>query len=142
MLKANRLIICAVAATAWLSYTTGAAGIGTSERDYVFSPADPPWAQSVVTTLDVPIGGTSSVSNLAARGSIAIAKGRRSAVRDLAAVATAAAVAAFGAWLLATGLPGFPIALTMLALAIFGFGLLRPATTRTEAKETDLVLHE
>lgn len=32
--------------------------------------------------------------------------------------------------------------LTMLAMAIFGFGLLRPATTRTQAKETDLVLHE
>ncbi len=117
-MKAERIVMCAAAATAWLLYVTGAAGVGTSDRDYVFSPRDPAWTQAMTAAVDVPIGAPASASNLAARGSLAIAKGRNSATRDLAAVATAAAVAAFGAWLRAIGVAMFPAGLTMLAMAV------------------------
>ncbi len=53
----------------------------------------------------------------AARLSIAIALGRRTALRDLAAVAGAAAIVAFGAWLRAAGVPVFSIALAMMGMA-------------------------
>ena len=91
-----------------------------SERDRVFSPADATDIQLQLPARDVPIDQPPTMSNLAGRFSLAVALGRRSALRDLAAVATALAVAAVGAWLLAMGTPVFIVALTMLAMAVSG----------------------
>ncbi len=98
-------------------YLSGAAlGIGTADRDHVFSPADAPWAQSLLPALDTPYSVAWSPSSLMGRASIAIAKGRRTAVRDFAAVATALAIVTFGAWLNAAGVPLYAVLFAMLAM--------------------------
>lgn len=115
---AARAAFAAVGLAAWLAYLSGGAlGIGTSERDYLFSPADTSWGQSVVPALDTPFAVPWSPSALASRGSIAIALGRRSALRDFAAASSALAVVAFGVWLTGAGVPRYPALITMLAMA-------------------------
>ncbi len=98
-------------------YLSGAAlGIGTADRDHVFSPADAPWAQSLLPALDTPYTVAWSPSSLSGRAAIAIAKGRRTAARDFAAVATTLAIVAFGAWLNAAGVPLYAALFAMLAM--------------------------
>ena len=114
---ALRAVIAAVGLVAYLAYMSGAAlGIGTSDRDQVFSPADAPWAQSMLPALETPFAVPWSPSSLAARGSIAIALGRRTAVRDLAAVATGLAIVFFGVWLTTAGVPLYSVLFAMLAM--------------------------
>lgn len=74
--------------------------------------------QQQLPELDVPLGAPPTASVMAARGSLAIALGRRSAIRDLAAVATALTVVLFGLWLKAAHVAVFPIALTMIAMSM------------------------
>ena len=114
---ASRAVIAAVGLAACLTYLSGAAlGIGTSDRDHVFVPADPPSAQSLLPALDTPYVVAWSPSSLAGRGSIAIAKGRRTALRDFAAVASALAIVALGMWLSTAGVPWYPALFAMLAM--------------------------
>ena len=114
---ASRAVIAAVGLAVYLMYLSGAAfGIGTADRDHVFSPADAPWAQSLLPALDTPSTVAWSPSSLLGRASIAIAKGRRTAVRDFAAVATALAIVAFGGWLNAAGVPLYAVLFAMLAM--------------------------
>ena len=114
---ASRAVIAAVGLALYLAYLSGAAlGIGTADRDHVFSPADAPWAQSLLPALDTPYTVAWSPSSLAGRASIAIAKSRRTAVRDFAAIATALAIVAFGAWLNAAGVPLYAVLFAMLAM--------------------------
>lgn len=114
----TRAIVAAVGTAACLMYLAGAAhGVGTAELDYAFSPSDPPPSQHRMPALDVPLGAPATVSVLAANGAMAVAKGRRSAPRDLAAVAAAATVAAFAGGLIAVGLPAFPVALGAIAMS-------------------------
>lgn len=111
-------VIAAVGLAAYLTYLSGAAlGIGTSDRDHVFTPADPPWTQSSLAALDTPYQVAWSPSSLAGRGAIAIAKGRRTALRDFAAVTAALAIVAFGLWLRAAGVPLYSVLFAMLAMA-------------------------
>jgi len=96
----------------------GARGIGVSARDDVFSPADSTDTQLLQPARDIPVDSWPTLSNVSGRFALTVAQGRRSALRDLAAVATALAVAAFGAWLLALKIPEFIVALTMVAMAV------------------------
>ena len=141
---ASRAVIAAVGLAAYVTYLSGAAlGIGTSDRDRVFVPADAPSAQSRLPAFDTPYAVAWSPSSVAGRGSIAIAKGRRTALRDFAAVATALAIIAFGAWLSATGLPLYSILFAMLAMGAsatfwwrgiyWSFDALSPALALTAA---------
>ena len=101
-----------------LVFLAGAAGgVGTAERDYRFSPTDPPWAQSMLPALDSPYAAPWSPSALAGRAAMAIALGRRTALRDLAAVASAAAVTVLGLCLLGSGLPLLPVLIAMIGMA-------------------------
>ena len=114
---ASRAVIAAVGLAAYLTYLSGAAlGIGTADRDHVFSPADAPWAQSMLPALDTPFAVTWSPSSLAGRGSIAVALGRRTALRDFAAIATALTIVVFGAWLRSAGVPLYAALFAMLAM--------------------------
>jgi hypothetical protein len=114
----TRAVLAAIAVTVCVAYLSGGArGIGVSDRDRVFSPADSADLQVEMPARDVPIDQLPTISNLTGRFALAIALGRRSALRDLAAVAAALAVAAFGAWLMATGIPVFITALAMMAMA-------------------------
>ena len=116
--RAALAIIAAVGLVAYVTYLSGAAlGIGTSDRDHVFAPADAPWAQALLPALETPFAVSWSPSSLAGRGSIAIALGRRTALRDFAAVATALAIVAFGIWLKTAGVALYAILLTMVAMA-------------------------
>ena len=90
--------LAAISVVACLAYLAGGrAGIGTAQRDYPFSPADAAHSQVMLPALDVPLGQPPTASTMAARFSLYIARGRRTALRDLAAVTAAAAIAAFGA---------------------------------------------
>jgi hypothetical protein len=114
---ASRAVIAAVGLAAYLTYLSGAAlGIGTSDRDHIFTLADAPSAQSLLPALDTPYTVAWSPSSVAGRGSIAIAKGRRTALRDFAAVATAFAIVAFGAWLGTAGVSLYAVLFAMLAM--------------------------
>ena len=114
----SRAAIAAVGVVVLLTFLSGASeGIGTADRDYAFSPADQPSAQLLLPALDTPYASPWSPSSLAGRGAMAIASGRRTALRDLAGVATAAAIVMLGLWLTSAGVPMFPILLTMLAMA-------------------------
>ncbi|MDO8677007.1 MAG: hypothetical protein Q7R30_00355 [Acidobacteriota bacterium] len=114
---ASRAVIAAVGLAAGLTYLSGAAlGIGTADRDHIFSPADAPWAQSLLPALETPFAVPWSPSSVAGRGSIAIAKGRRTALRDFAAIAAGFAIVAFGAWLSAAGVPLYSVLFAMLAM--------------------------
>jgi hypothetical protein len=115
----TRAVIAAIAVTIGLAYLSGGArGIGVSERDRVFSPADPAAIQLQLPARDVPIDRLPTISNLAGRFSLSIALGRRSALRDLAGVSTALAIAALGAWLIAIDIPPLIVALTMFCAAV------------------------
>lgn len=96
----------------------GAQGVGTGERDHVFSPADAAGVQLAQPARDVPVGGRTTISNVTGRFAIAIARGRRSALRDLAAVSAALTAAAFGAWLIALRFPLLIAAFATLCLAM------------------------
>ena len=112
-------MVAAIGVTVCVAYLAGGArGIGVSERDRVFSPADPEAVQLSLPARDVPIDSRPTISNLAGRLSLDVALGRRTALRDLAAVATALAIAAFGVWLLAINIPLFITALAMLCVAM------------------------
>lgn len=114
----SRAAIATVGVVVLLTFLSGASeGIGTADRDYAFSPADQPAAQLLLPALDTPYASAWSPSSLAGRGAMAIASGRRTAPRDLAGVATAAAVVMLGLWLTTAGVPMFPVLLTMLAMA-------------------------
>ncbi len=103
---------------ACLAYLAGGRiGVGTAERDRQFSPADDARWQSTLAAGDVPYGHAPTVSTLAAHGSMDIARGRRTALRDFAAVTAAAAVALFGVWLRRAGVALYPAALAMFGLA-------------------------
>jgi hypothetical protein len=115
----TRAVIAAIAVTMCVAYLSGGArGIGVSERDRVFSPADSAAIQLQLPARDVPIDRLPTISNLAGRVSLAIALGRRSALRDLAAVSTALAIAALGAWLIAIDIPLLIVALTLFCAAV------------------------
>ena len=110
--------MAAVAIAILLAFLSGAnEGAGASERDYWFSPADQPWAQVLLPALDTPYTNPWSPSSLAGRGAIAVASGRRTAPRDLAGLATTAAIVMLGLWLTAAGVPLFPVLLTLLGMA-------------------------
>ena len=112
-----RAVIAGAGLAFYLAYLYGAAlGIGTADRDHVFSPADAPLAQTSLPALDTPYAVAWSPSSLAGRGSIAIAKGRRTALRDFAAVATVLAIITFGLWLRAAGVPLYSVLFAMLAM--------------------------
>ncbi len=112
-----RAAIAAVGLAAWLAYLSGGAlGIGTSDRDYLFSPADSPWAQSMLPALDTPFAAPWTPSALAGRASMAIALGRRTALRDFAAATSALAIVAFGFWLSGAGVPRYSVLITMFAM--------------------------
>lgn len=109
----------AIGLVTWAAYSAGGArGIGAADRDHVFSTADAPDVQRRLPALDVPLGAPPTVSVMAARGSLAIALGRRGAIRDLAAVAAALTVVIFGCWLTAANVALFPVALTMMAMSV------------------------
>jgi len=109
----------AIGLVAWAAYSAGGTrGIGAADRDHVFSIADAPEVQRQVPERDVPVGAPPTLSVMAARGSLAIALGRRGAIRDLAAVATAVTVVIFGLWLKAAHVAVFPIVLTIIAMAM------------------------
>ncbi len=110
--------MAAVGIAILLAFLSGASeGTGASDRDYWFSPTDQPWAQALLPALDTPYTTPWSPSALAGRGAIAIARGRRTAPRDLAGLATTAAIVMLGLWLTTTGVPLFPVLLTMLGMA-------------------------
>jgi hypothetical protein len=110
--------IAAAAAITCVSYLAGGAiGIGTSARDPVFNESHPAWSQALLPASDVPLLAPPSASTLAARGSLAIALGRRTALRDLAAVSGALAIAAFAVWLRAGGIAVLPAILAALAMS-------------------------
>lgn len=114
----SRAAVAAVAVAVLLALLAGASeGIGASDRDYWFSLTDPPSAQLLRPALDSPYTSTWSPSSVAGRGAIAIASGRRTAPRDLAALTTTAAIVMLGLWLTAAGVPLFPVLFTMLAMA-------------------------
>ena len=77
---------------------------------------------------------------LAARASLAVALGRRSALRDLAAVAGALAAAAFAAWLRAAGVPAFPVVLAMLGMGMGATFWWRGTTYTADALAPALAL--
>lgn len=114
-----RTILAATAVALCLAYLGGGArGIGVTDRDRVFSPADAAALQLELPARDVPVANAPTVSNLIGRASLAIALGRRTALRDLAAVATALAIAVIGAWWLALGVDASIACLTMLCMAV------------------------
>ena len=117
--RSAAFVVLAIGIVAWVAYSAGGArGIGAAERDHVFSTADVAGVQSRLPALDVPLGAPPTFSVMAARGSLAIALGRRGAIRDLAAVATACTVIMFGFWLKAANVALFPLAVTMMAMAV------------------------
>lgn len=93
----------------------GRLDIGTAANDVSITPAMAP-ATQLSFAIDVPVGHRLTPSTIAARASLSIARGRRTALRDLAAVTSALAIVIFGLWLRATGLRPFPIAIAMLAM--------------------------
>lgn len=100
-----------------IAYLSGAAsGIGTADHDHAFSFADGVWAQTLASALDTPKGP--SPSALGARAAMAVAKGRRTAPRDAAAVAAAATSLVFGLWLVEAGIAPLAAVLAVLAMAL------------------------
>lgn len=83
--------------------------------------------------LDVPAGVPPSPSTVAAQGSIAIAKGRRTAIRDLAAIVIALAIGLFGLTLLEAGSATFPLLLTLIAMITSPTFWLRGVTWTNDA---------
>jgi hypothetical protein len=118
----------------------GARGLGAEDRDYVFSPADDPRSQIDVPAFDVPLGAPPTISALAGRGSLAVALGRRSALRDFAAVSTALTVAVFGAALIAAGLPLLPVMAATVGMAFGGSLWSRGIAYSTDALAPALIL--
>lgn len=114
-----RLLVLAAGIAIVLAYLAGGAhGVGTGDRDIVFSPATEPRLQVALPAADVPVGSPPTASALAARGSLAVALGRRSALRDFAAVSSALAAVTFVAALHAAGVPPFPALVTMLGMSV------------------------
>ena len=112
----SRVAIAAIGALACIVYLAGGRlDIGTSALDLTFTPALSPVKQMSFAS-DVPNGHRLTPSTLAARMSLAVARGRRTALRDLAAVSSALTIMVFGCWLRAAGLHAFPIAVAMLAM--------------------------
>jgi hypothetical protein len=110
------VVIAAIGVLACIVYLAGGRlDIGTSSLDLAFTPALSPVKQ-LSFAIDVPNGHRITPSTLAARMSLAMARGRRTALRDLAAVSSALTIVMFGVWLRAAGLHTFPIAITMLAM--------------------------
>jgi hypothetical protein len=106
------VVIAAIGVLACVVYlAAGRRDIGTSAFDVTLSPAIAPATQLAASSRDVP-AATSPI----ARASIVVAKGRRTALRDLAAVSSAAAITLLGFCLRAAGVPVFAVALTMLAM--------------------------
>ncbi len=118
-LTQTRGVLLAAAIAITLAYLAGGAqGIGAGDRDYVFSPAVDPEVQRAIADGDVPLGAPPTLSALTARASLAVALGRRSALRDFAAVSAALAAVAFAACLLAAGLPAIAVTTAMLGLSL------------------------
>lgn len=114
----SRIAIVATAIVIGLAYLSGGArGIGAGDRDVVFSPAVDPRVQAFAPAAHVPLGARTTATSLTARGSLAVALGRRSAVRDFAAVSAAIAAAAFAAVLRAAGFPALVIIAAMIGMA-------------------------
>ena len=113
-----RIVIIAVAIAICAAYLIGGArGIGAGDRDVVFSPAVDPQVQLQTAAADVPLGAPTTLTTLTARGSLAVALGRRSAIRDFAAVSTAVAAVAFAAILRTAGFPTLVVIAAMLGLS-------------------------
>ena len=109
-------MIAAIGVLACIVYLAGGRlDIGTSALDLTFTPALSPVKQ-LSFAIDAPNDHRITPSTLAARLSLAVALGRRTALRDLAAVSSALTIVMFGVWLRAAGLHTFPIAITMLAM--------------------------
>jgi hypothetical protein len=114
-----RLALAAAGIVICLAYLGGGArGIGVAERDVLFSPAVDPQVQLGAPETHVPVGAPATLSSLGARGSLSVALGRRSAIRDFAAVSAAAAAVAFGAVLHAAGLPAVVVIAAMLGMSV------------------------
>ena len=78
-------MVAAIGVAVCVAYLAGGAhGIGVSERDRVFSPADPEETQLFLPARDVPIDHWPTISTVAGRLSLDVALGRRTALRDLA----------------------------------------------------------
>lgn len=131
----------AIGLVAWAAYSAGGArGIGAADLDHVFSTADAPELQLQASALDVPVGAPPTVSVMAARGSLAIALGRRGAIRDLAAVATALTVVLFGLWLKGAHVAVLPIVLTMIAMSMSAANWSRGTSWSNDALSAALML--
>ena len=113
----ERAVIIAIGVLACIVYlAAGRLDIGTSAFDVTLSPAMTSEQQLAISSRDVPSADRLSISGAIGRASIWVARGRRTALRDLAAVTSAAVITVFGMCLSAVGVPVFPIALTMLAM--------------------------
>jgi hypothetical protein len=126
---------------AGLTYLAAAGiGAGPTDTDHRFTLADPSWSQLMRPALDVPIGVPPSISTVAARGALAIAKGRRTATRDLAAVASALGIVLFGIAVIEAGVPAFPALLTLIAMAVSSTFWLRGVTWTNDALAPGLAM--
>jgi hypothetical protein len=114
------LAVAALAVAVFLAYLAGGRlGIGAADVDQVFSPSDPAALQSQLPSLDVPSDDAATPGALLGRAALFVAKGRRTALRDLAAVSTALTVAAFASALMFLRVR--PLA-ALLASAAMAFG--------------------
>jgi hypothetical protein len=112
------LLVTAIGVTVLISYLAGGAhDIGDADRGEMFSLRDDAWQQSAASTLDTPFAIAWLPSSLASRGSIAIALGRKSALRDFGAAAAVVSSVLFAAMLLKSGVSLFPACLATLGMA-------------------------
>jgi hypothetical protein len=95
-------------------FAGGILGVGAAEREYEFSPLDPPHRQYLIPTLDTPFGIVSAPSSLVGRGVLAVARGRRGALTELAAVLAAVTAGLAVLTLSRLGLPILPSVLASL----------------------------
>src|SRR4029453_1016451 len=113
------LLLAATGVVVLTSYLAGGAGgIPPVDDPAGFSLEDDAWRQSSRPLFDTPDAIERLPSSVLTRTSIAIARGRRTAVRDFAAVAAALASVAFAVMLFRSGVPLFSALLASLGLAL------------------------
>ena len=114
----SAVLVTAVAVTILISYLAGGAlDIGDDGRRDVFSLRDDAWRQSSAPALDTPFAIAWLPTSLVSRASMAIALGRKSALRDVGAAAATATCVLFVVMLLQGGAAMFPALLATLGLA-------------------------
>jgi hypothetical protein len=111
-------LLTAIGIIVLISYLAGGAHyVGLDDRHVPFSPRDGALRQAAASTLDIPFAVGWLPSSVLGRASIAIAVGRKSALRDFGAVAAALACVLAAAWLYQLSLPLYPTLLATLGLA-------------------------